>query len=119
LGFFCFIVGLNLALRAVIPLPLSFGALPHGHHAPSAFFHTANNIHNDTTALGNANSHVDVQTESAREARKSFCCDLCQKGYSRINEFEAHEGSYDHQHKKVGAVLFIGYLWESGIAFVC
>ena len=41
------------------------------------------------------------QTESAREARKSFYCDLCQKGYSRINEFEAHEGSYDHQHKKV------------------
>ena len=41
------------------------------------------------------------QTESAREARKSFYCELCQKGYSRINEFEAHEGSYDHQHKKV------------------
>ncbi|KAL2038735.1 hypothetical protein N7G274_008493 [Stereocaulon virgatum] len=40
------------------------------------------------------------KTESAREARKSFYCDLCQKGYSRINEFEAHEGSYDHQHKK-------------------
>ncbi|KAL2058135.1 hypothetical protein ABVK25_001753 [Lepraria finkii] len=40
------------------------------------------------------------KTESAREARKSFYCDLCQKGYSRVNEFEAHEGSYDHQHKK-------------------
>ncbi|KAG8530080.1 uncharacterized protein KY384_005562 [Bacidia gigantensis] len=40
------------------------------------------------------------KTESAREAAKSFFCDLCQKGYSRINEFEAHEGSYDHQHKK-------------------
>jgi hypothetical protein len=26
--------------------------------------------------------------------------DLCQKGYSRITEFEAHESSYDHQHKK-------------------
>jgi hypothetical protein len=26
--------------------------------------------------------------------------ELCQKGYSRINEFEAHENSYDHQHKK-------------------
>ena len=42
-----------------------------------------------------------VQTESAREARKSFYCELCQKGYSRINEFEAHESSYDHSHKKV------------------
>ncbi|KAL8929064.1 MAG: hypothetical protein Q9208_001507 [Pyrenodesmia sp. 3 TL-2023] len=41
-----------------------------------------------------------AQTESARIARKSFYCDLCQKGYGRINEFEAHEGSYDHLHKK-------------------
>lgn len=27
--------------------------------------------------------------------------DLCQKGYGRSNELEAHENSYDHQHKKV------------------
>ena len=47
-----------------------------------------------------------IQTESAREARKSFYCELCQKGYSRINEFEAHEGSYDHQHKKVCLLLY-------------
>ncbi|KAL9109800.1 MAG: hypothetical protein Q9187_008125 [Circinaria calcarea] len=40
------------------------------------------------------------KTESAREARKSFFCELCSKGYSRMNEFEAHESSYDHQHKK-------------------
>ncbi|MCJ1281388.1 hypothetical protein MMC26_000707 [Xylographa opegraphella] len=40
------------------------------------------------------------KTESAREARKSFYCELCSKGYSRMNEFEAHESSYDHQHKK-------------------
>ncbi|KAK3724159.1 hypothetical protein LTR37_001283 [Vermiconidia calcicola] len=26
--------------------------------------------------------------------------ELCQKGYARMNEFEAHEGSYDHQHRK-------------------
>ncbi|KAF1814802.1 hypothetical protein P152DRAFT_447103 [Eremomyces bilateralis CBS 781.70] len=39
-------------------------------------------------------------TESAKEARKSFFCELCQKGYSRMNEFEAHESSYDHQHKR-------------------
>ncbi|KAI4198325.1 MAG: hypothetical protein LQ350_005342 [Teloschistes chrysophthalmus] len=41
-----------------------------------------------------------VATESAREARKSFYCELCNKGYGRINELEAHEGSYDHLHKK-------------------
>lgn len=41
------------------------------------------------------------QTESAREARKSFYCELCGKGYARMNEFEAHEGSYDHLHTKV------------------
>ncbi|KAK5019132.1 hypothetical protein BJ546DRAFT_119164 [Cryomyces antarcticus] len=40
------------------------------------------------------------KTESAREARKSFFCELCQKGYARMNEFEAHESSYDHSHKK-------------------
>ncbi|KAI9681544.1 MAG: hypothetical protein M1817_002829 [Caeruleum heppii] len=40
------------------------------------------------------------KTESARAARKSFFCELCQKGYSRMNEFEAHESSYDHTHKQ-------------------
>lgn len=29
-----------------------------------------------------------------------FFCELCQKGYSRSQELEAHENSYDHQHKK-------------------
>ena len=49
----------------------------------------------------------NLQTESAREARKSFYCELCSKGYSRMNEFEAHEGSYDHLHKKVGGFLIV------------
>ncbi|KAK6341736.1 hypothetical protein TWF696_008801 [Orbilia brochopaga] len=39
-------------------------------------------------------------TKSALDARKSFYCELCGKGYGRMNEFEAHESSYDHQHKK-------------------
>ncbi|KAF2665796.1 hypothetical protein BT63DRAFT_75602 [Microthyrium microscopicum] len=39
-------------------------------------------------------------TESAREARKNFFCELCQKGYGRMNDYEAHQSSYDHQHKK-------------------
>lgn len=40
------------------------------------------------------------RTESARQAVRSFYCELCEKGYARMNEFEAHESSYDHQHKK-------------------
>ncbi|PFH56028.1 hypothetical protein XA68_17182 [Ophiocordyceps unilateralis] len=40
------------------------------------------------------------QTSSAREAQKSFYCTLCSKGYSRMNEYEAHLSSYDHTHKQ-------------------
>ncbi|RDA94957.1 hypothetical protein CP533_0182 [Ophiocordyceps camponoti-saundersi (nom. inval.)] len=40
------------------------------------------------------------QTSSAREAQKSFFCKLCSKGYSRMNEYEAHLSSYDHTHKQ-------------------
>ncbi|KEQ88704.1 hypothetical protein M438DRAFT_361996 [Aureobasidium pullulans EXF-150] len=41
-----------------------------------------------------------AQTESARELRRNFYCDLCSKGYGRITELEAHENGYDHQHRK-------------------
>lgn len=40
------------------------------------------------------------KTDSAREAVKSFYCELCSKGYSRMNEYEAHLSSYDHSHKQ-------------------
>lgn len=40
-----------------------------------------------------------AQTAAAREARQAFYCELCQKGYSRHNEYEAHLSSYDHSHK--------------------
>ncbi|KAJ4401588.1 hypothetical protein N0V82_010857 [Gnomoniopsis sp. IMI 355080] len=40
-----------------------------------------------------------AQTASAREAMASFYCQLCSKGYSRHNEYEAHLSSYDHSHK--------------------
>jgi hypothetical protein len=67
-------------------------------------------------------------TESAKAARMSFFCteirwiaksitvhlikraltsiafvtgELCQKGYARMNEFQAHESSYDHSHRMV------------------
>ncbi|XWW94502.1 hypothetical protein V2A60_002445 [Cordyceps javanica] len=39
-------------------------------------------------------------TSSAREAQKSFYCSLCAKGYARMNDYEAHLGSYDHAHKQ-------------------
>ena len=41
-----------------------------------------------------------ASTESARLARAAFLCELCQKQYTRQNELEAHESSYDHLHKK-------------------
>jgi Zinc-finger double-stranded RNA-binding len=41
-----------------------------------------------------------ASTTSAKAFRSAFYCDLCSKGYSRQNEFDAHESSYDHQHKK-------------------
>ncbi|OJJ45529.1 hypothetical protein ASPZODRAFT_120003 [Penicilliopsis zonata CBS 506.65] len=40
------------------------------------------------------------KTESARSALNSFTCTLCNKSYSRHPEYEAHIGSYDHQHRK-------------------
>ncbi|ROV99222.1 hypothetical protein VPNG_08225 [Cytospora leucostoma] len=40
-----------------------------------------------------------AQTAAAREARQAFYCELCQKGYSRHNEYESHLSSYDHSHK--------------------
>jgi len=41
-----------------------------------------------------------AQTSSARDAQKSFYCSLCSKGYSRMNDYEAHLSSYDHSHKQ-------------------
>ena len=40
------------------------------------------------------------KTDSAREAVKSFYCELCSKGDARMNEYEAHLSSYDHSHKQ-------------------
>ncbi|KAF8428522.1 c2h2 finger domain-containing protein [Tirmania nivea] len=33
-------------------------------------------------------------------SKKAFYCELCSKGYSRVNEYDAHLSSYDHSHKK-------------------
>ncbi|KAF2453374.1 hypothetical protein BDY21DRAFT_356518 [Lineolata rhizophorae] len=45
-----------------------------------------------------AHTNPPPKTESAREALKSFYCDICNKGYARQNEFSAHELSYEHNH---------------------
>ncbi|KAF8477608.1 hypothetical protein BDZ91DRAFT_31770 [Kalaharituber pfeilii] len=34
------------------------------------------------------------------DTKKPFYCTLCSKGYSRVNEYDAHLSSYDHSHKK-------------------
>ncbi|KAF4119459.1 Zinc-finger double-stranded RNA-binding [Geosmithia morbida] len=41
-----------------------------------------------------------AQMSAAREAKRAFYCDLCSKGYSRMNDYEAHLSSYDHSHKQ-------------------
>ncbi|KAK4185956.1 hypothetical protein QBC35DRAFT_287108 [Podospora australis] len=41
-----------------------------------------------------------AQTASAREALQHLYCQLCQKGYSRMNDYQAHLSSYDHSHKQ-------------------
>ncbi|KAK7946206.1 uncharacterized protein PG986_010527 [Apiospora aurea] len=41
-----------------------------------------------------------AQTASARAALQSFYCELCSKGYSRMNDYEAHLSSYDHSHRQ-------------------
>ncbi|KAJ5219763.1 hypothetical protein N7468_008967 [Penicillium chermesinum] len=40
------------------------------------------------------------KTESARAALSAFTCSLCNKSYARHPEYEAHIGSYDHQHRR-------------------
>lgn len=42
-----------------------------------------------------------AKTASAREALQSFFCELCDKGYQRISEYENHLSSYEHNHRKV------------------
>jgi len=58
------------------------------------------------------------QTESAKEALRNFYCELCDRGYARISEYEAHlsryeirirrltYSSYTHSHKKAAAYFF-------------
>ncbi|KAI9243667.1 G-patch domain-containing protein [Phascolomyces articulosus] len=43
--------------------------------------------------------HEMVQ-EELREVKRAFYCELCDKQYSKIAEYEQHLQSYDHHHKK-------------------
>lgn len=39
--------------------------------------------------------------EEVSQITKVFFCELCNKQYKMIREYEAHLSSYDHNHKKV------------------
>ncbi|KAI9651864.1 MAG: hypothetical protein M1831_007529 [Alyxoria varia] len=45
-------------------------------------------------------AHFSKKTDAARASLQSFYCTLCNKGYSRQNEFAAHESSYEHNHNQ-------------------
>lgn len=35
------------------------------------------------------------------EVKRAFYCEICDKQYNKISEYEQHLQSYDHHHKKV------------------
>lgn len=39
--------------------------------------------------------------QELKEVKKAFHCELCDKQYKNISEYEQHLQSYDHHHKKV------------------
>lgn len=39
--------------------------------------------------------------EELKQVKRAFYCELCDKQYSKIAEYEQHLQSYDHHHKKV------------------
>lgn len=64
------------------------------------YSHPHNNNNNNPPEMPPRHQTLpQAATASAREALQSFYCQLCQKGYSRHNEYEAHLSSYDHSHK--------------------
>jgi hypothetical protein len=42
----------------------------------------------------NSTTNPVPKTASAREALRNFYCDLCDRGYARINEYDAHLSRY-------------------------
>ncbi|KAI8613739.1 hypothetical protein BC830DRAFT_1130853 [Chytriomyces sp. MP71] len=43
---------------------------------------------------------VERIKEEIKAVTRAFYCELCDKQYSKISEYEAHLSSYDHNHKK-------------------
>ena len=43
---------------------------------------------------GRPTANPAPKTESAREALRNFYCELCDRGYARISEYEAHLSRY-------------------------
>lgn len=43
--------------------------------------------------------------QELKEVKKAFYCELCDKQYKNISEYEQHLQSYDHHHKKVWKLL--------------
>ena len=39
--------------------------------------------------------------EELKEVKRAFYCELCDKQYNKVAEYEQHLQSYDHHHKKV------------------
>jgi uncharacterized protein (UPF0297 family) len=74
---------------------------PHINHATMPPVRTLNT---DTISYSNTPQRHQTlppaATAAAREALQSFYCELCSKGYSRMNDYEAHLSSYDHSHKQ-------------------
>eukprot|EP01097_Dermamoeba_algensis_P001510 TRINITY_DN1569_c0_g1_i2.p1 TRINITY_DN1569_c0_g1~~TRINITY_DN1569_c0_g1_i2.p1 ORF type:complete len:160 (+),score=37.81 TRINITY_DN1569_c0_g1_i2:98-577(+) len=43
---------------------------------------------------------IESIKQELAEIKKSFYCELCNKQYKMISEYETHLSSYDHNHKK-------------------
>lgn len=48
--------------------------------------------------------------EELKQVKRAFYCELCDKQYSKIAEYEQHLQSYDHHHKKVCSRIFNGFI---------
>jgi uncharacterized protein (UPF0297 family) len=48
-----------------------------------------------------------------KETLREFYCELCNKQYKRIDQYEGHLSSYDHHHKKVRSIWLLVILFDS------
>lgn len=47
-----------------------------------------------------ATKHHEIQQE-LKHVKRAFYCELCDKQYNKVSEYDQHLQSYDHHHKKV------------------